>query len=56
MFLLTVTKKGFSSKEIQKQLGLKRYETVWSMFHKLRKTIGYRDASYTLKGMIKFYE
>jgi hypothetical protein len=25
MFLLTATKKGFSSKEIQKQLGLKRY-------------------------------
>ena len=26
MFLLSVTKKGFSSKEIQKQLGLKLYE------------------------------
>ena len=28
MFLLTATKKGFSSKEIQRQLGLKRYEPV----------------------------
>jgi hypothetical protein len=26
MFLLTATKKGFSSKEIQRQLGLKRYD------------------------------
>ena len=31
MFLLTTTKKGFSSKEIQKQLGLKRYEPVWAI-------------------------
>jgi hypothetical protein len=30
MFLLTATKKGFSSKEIQKQLGLKSYEPVYS--------------------------
>ncbi|VXC32980.1 hypothetical protein CHRYSEO8AT_530035 [Chryseobacterium sp. 8AT] len=28
MFLMSVTKKGFSAKEIQKQLGLKRYEPV----------------------------
>ena len=31
MFLLSTTKKGFSSKEIQKQLGLKRYEPVWAI-------------------------
>jgi len=37
MFLMSVTKKGFSSKEMQKQLGLKRYEPVWYMVHKLRK-------------------
>jgi len=29
VFLMTTTKKGFSSKEIQKQLGLKKYEPVW---------------------------
>ena len=56
MFLLTATKKGFSSKEIQKQLGLKRYEPVWAMVHKLRKAMGNRDARYTLKGMIEFDE
>lgn len=56
MFLLTTTKKGFSSKEIQKQLGLKRYEPVWSMVHKLRKAMGKRDARYTLEGMIEMDE
>ena len=56
MFLMSVTKKGFSSKEIQKQLGLKRYEPVWAMVHKLRKAMGNRDARYTLEGMIEFDE
>ncbi len=56
MFLLTATKKGFSSKEIQRQLGLKRYEPVWSMVHKLRKAMGNRDDRYTLEGMIEMDE
>jgi len=56
IFLMTATKKGFSSKEIQKQLGLKRYEPVWGMVHKLRKAMGNRDARYTLKGMIEMDE
>lgn len=56
MFLMSATKKGFSSKEIQKQLGLKRYEPVWAMVHKLRKAMGNRDARYTLEGMIEMDE
>lgn len=56
MFLLSATKKGFSAKEIQKQLGLKRYEPVWTMVHKLRKAMGNRDARYTLEGMIEMDE
>ncbi len=56
MFLLTATKKGFSSKEIQRQLGLKRYEPVWAMVHKLRKAMGNRDNRYTLEGMIEMDE
>jgi hypothetical protein len=56
MFLLTATKKGFSSKEIQRQLGLKRYEPVWAMVHKLRKAMGQRDDRYTLEGMIEMDE
>ena len=53
---MTATKKGFSSKEIQKQLGMKRYEPVWAMVHKLRKAMGNRDARYTLEGMIEMDE
>ena len=56
IFLMTATKKGFSSKEIQKQLGLKRYEPVWAMVHKLRRAMGNRDARYTLEGMIEMDE
>jgi len=56
MFLLSATKKSFSSKEIQRQLGLKRYEPVWSMVHKLRKAMGNRDDRYTLEGMIEMDE
>ncbi|MBS1650548.1 MAG: IS1595 family transposase, partial [Bacteroidetes bacterium] len=43
-------------KEIQKQLGLKRYEPVWAMVHKLRKAMGKRDDRYTLEGMIEMDE
>lgn len=56
MFLMSTTKKGFSSKEIQRQLGLKRYEPVWAMVHKLRKAMGNRDSRYTLEGMIEMDE
>ena len=56
MFLMTATKKGFSTKEIQKQLGLKRYEPVWAMVHKIRKAMGNRDDRYTLEGMIEMDE
>lgn len=56
MFLMSTTKKGFSAKEMQRQLGLKRYEPVWAMVHKLRKAMGNRDAKYTLEGMIEMDE
>lgn len=56
MFLMSTTKKGFSAKEMQRQLGLKRYEPVWAMVHKLRKAMGKRDDRYTLEGMIEMDE
>ena len=56
IFLMSTTKKGFSSKEIQRQLGLKRYEPVWAMVHKLRKAMGDRDDRYTLEGMLEMDE
>lgn len=51
--LMSATKKGFSSKEIQRLLGLKRYEPVWAMIHKIREAMGQRDDRYTLEGMIE---
>lgn len=53
IFLLSTTKKGFSSKEIQRQLKAKRYEPIWAMVHKLRDAMGQRDDRYTLEGMIE---
>ncbi len=46
--MITSTKKSFSAKEVQRQIGHKRYEPIWSMLHKLRLVMGYRDAEYTL--------
>ena len=48
MHLLTSTKKTFSAKEIQRQLGHKRYEPIWAMLHKLRNVMGLRDDKYLL--------
>ena len=56
MYLLTYTKKSFSAKEIQRQLGHKRYAPIWHMVHKLRKTMGTRDEEYVLAGRIELDE
>ena len=53
---MSTTKKGFSAKEIQHQLGLKRYEPAWSLVHKLRKAMVNKDSRYILEGMIEFDE
>ena len=37
-------------------MGLKCYEPVWAMVHKLRKAMGKRDDRYTLEGMIEMDE
>ncbi len=54
--LLTATKKSFSAKEIQRQLNHKRYQPIWHMVHKLRQTMGKRDAEYILAGRIELDE
>lgn len=56
MHLLTSTKKSFSAKEIQRQLGHKRYAPIWHMVHKLRETMGKRDGEYILAGRIELDE
>ena len=56
MHLLTATKKGFSAKEIQRQLGHKRYHPIWHMVHKIRQAMGKRDGEYILAGRIELDE
>ena len=56
MHLLTSTKKSFSAKEIQRQLGHNRYEPIWAMLHKIRAVMGIRDSSYQLKGNVEVDE
>lgn len=56
MFLLTATKRAISAKEIQRQLGRKRYQPVWEMVHKLRDVMGKRDARYSLDGDVEIDE
>jgi Zn ribbon nucleic-acid-binding protein len=54
--LLTSTKKSFSAKELQRQLGHRRYMPIWAMLHKLRKAMGNRDSRYQLSEVIELDE
>jgi len=56
MHLLTSTKKSFSALELQRQLGHKYYEPIWTMLHKLRIAMGKRDSQYMLSGQIELDE
>lgn len=56
MHLMTSTKKGISAKEMQRQLGFKRYEPVWFMMQKIRVAMGARDERYELSGFTEMDE
>ena len=56
MALMTATKKGLSALEIQRQIGHSRYESIWSMMHRIRTGMGLRDDKYKLEDMIEFDE
>ncbi len=53
---LSNTKKSISAKELQRQLGHKRYEPIWYMLQKLRAVMGYRDSKYRLEDEIELDE
>lgn len=53
MHLITSTKKTFSAKEVQRQIGHKRYEPIWAMMHKLRLVMGMRDDKYQLNDEVE---
>lgn len=51
--LITSTKKSFSAAELQRQLGISCYQTVWEMMHKIRNVMGQRESIYKLEGSIE---
>ena len=54
--LLTSTKKSFSAKELQRQLGHSNYDPIWAMLHKLRQVMGMRDSCYLLGDVVELDE
>ena len=54
--LLSSTKKSFSAKELQRQLGHSTYNPIWAMLHKLRQVMGMRDTCYPLSEVIELEE
>jgi len=56
MAFLTATKKSISAKELQRQLGHKRYEPIWFMLQKLRLVMRHRDSQYQLTDSIELDE
>jgi hypothetical protein len=56
MAFMGFSKKGLSACELQRQLGHRRYDTVWSLMHRIRNAMGNRDSLYTLSGALEFDE
>jgi len=56
LYLMSLTKKGFSALEMQRLLGHSRYESVWLMMQKIRICMGHRDDKYQLDEFIEMDE
>ncbi|MBT3424962.1 MAG: IS1595 family transposase [Bacteroidetes bacterium] len=56
MAFMSFSKKGISATEMQRQLDHSRYESIWSMMHKIHQAMGKRDSLYELAGMLEFDE
>jgi hypothetical protein len=56
MHIMSSIKKGVSAKEMQRQLGRRRYQPVWEMMHKLRLSMGHREDHYDVSGFIEMHE
>jgi len=53
IYLMSMAKKGISAAEVQRQLGHKRYEPIWTMMHKIRAIMGLRDDKYEMDGVVE---
>jgi hypothetical protein len=56
LYLMLMTKKGYSAKEMQTILNHNRYEPIWLMMHKIRILMGKRDEKYQLDGFVELDE
>lgn len=56
MAFMSLTKKGISATELQKQMDHSRYASIWTLMHKIREAMGNRDSLYKLTGMIEMDE
>ena len=56
LYLMVLTKKGFSATEMQNLIGHKRYEPIWLMMHKIRIQMGEREKRYQLDGFVELDE
>ena len=56
LYLTALTKKGYSTLELQRLLQHKRYEPIWLMMHKIRICMGKRDATYKLTDFVEMDE
>jgi len=54
--LITSTKNGFSSLELQRQIGHKFYEPIWYMVQKIRKNMGIIDKAFKLDKIVELDE
>lgn len=51
--LVTQGKRGISALELQADLGMKSYDTAWTLLHKIREALRQRDETYKLKSIIE---
>jgi transposase-like protein len=56
IFRMATSKTGVSISEMQRELEINDYKTVWTMAHKIRKAMSDRDAMYKLAGLLEIDE
>ena len=52
LHFMSATKKGFSAYELQRQLGHKRYEPIWYLMQKIRKSMGNNSNQFKLEDTV----
>jgi len=51
---ISATKQSFSALELQRQMGISRYQTVFDLYHKIRVIMGKRNDEYSLENMVEY--